>query len=259
MPGNPACGPKNRVWDFFAKTGVLYLATPFVSAALASGKLACGYGNRVDPNCCGEQWDADLGLYYNRARYLNVDSGRFWSQDCYGGRKTDPDSLHKYLYTKANPIGSIDFNGHEALPMIMATCLNVGQLSLIAIPAIKLTMDTTYIVIVVFTITIAAEKAIIKLNTENKSGETAKESAGSGSGEEVRDATEEELEDLMGEDWHENGEKKKWTKEFKDNKEFKKIGSNNPDVRVGKRSGKVYLVNPNDASKQFDTGVILKN
>ncbi|MGH7960104.1 MAG: RHS repeat-associated core domain-containing protein, partial [Opitutaceae bacterium] len=28
---------------------------------------------------CGEQYDGDLGLYYLRARYLNPDSGRFWS------------------------------------------------------------------------------------------------------------------------------------------------------------------------------------
>jgi RHS repeat-associated protein len=29
----------------------------------------------------GEQWDYDLNLYYNRARYLNPDTGRFWSMD----------------------------------------------------------------------------------------------------------------------------------------------------------------------------------
>ena len=27
----------------------------------------------------GEQFDPDLNLYYNRARYLNVSTGRFWS------------------------------------------------------------------------------------------------------------------------------------------------------------------------------------
>jgi RHS repeat-associated protein len=28
---------------------------------------------------CGEQWDADLGMYCLRARYLNPNSGRFWT------------------------------------------------------------------------------------------------------------------------------------------------------------------------------------
>ena len=32
----------------------------------------------------GEQFDANLGFYYNRARYLNVETGRFVSQDSYG-------------------------------------------------------------------------------------------------------------------------------------------------------------------------------
>jgi RHS repeat-associated protein len=50
----------------------------------------------------GEQFDDDLGLYYLRARYLNPDSGRFWSMDSYEGRGRDPLSLHKYLYANAN-------------------------------------------------------------------------------------------------------------------------------------------------------------
>jgi RHS repeat-associated protein len=29
----------------------------------------------------GEQFDPDLGLYYNRARYLDVRQGRFWGMD----------------------------------------------------------------------------------------------------------------------------------------------------------------------------------
>jgi uncharacterized protein RhaS with RHS repeats len=29
----------------------------------------------------GEQFDSDLGLYYNRARYLNVSTVRFWTMD----------------------------------------------------------------------------------------------------------------------------------------------------------------------------------
>jgi len=45
----------------------------------------------------GEQFDPALGLYYNRARYLNTTTDRFWSMDTFEGNSRDPLSLHKYL------------------------------------------------------------------------------------------------------------------------------------------------------------------
>ena len=60
----------------------------------------------------GEQFDPDLGLYYNRARYLNVSTGRFWSMDSFEGNSQAPLSLHKYLYTGNDPIDQIDPSGH---------------------------------------------------------------------------------------------------------------------------------------------------
>lgn len=60
----------------------------------------------------GEQWDGDLGLYYNRARYYAPELGRFWSMDSYEGSQGDPLSLHKYLYASANPVNRIDPSGH---------------------------------------------------------------------------------------------------------------------------------------------------
>ena len=39
----------------------------------------------------GEQFDPDLGLYYNRARYMNTSTGRFWSMD-----KIDGQTLEKF-------------------------------------------------------------------------------------------------------------------------------------------------------------------
>ncbi len=56
----------------------------------------------------GEQFDPDLGLYYNRARYLDVRAGRFWGMDSYEGDNTDPRSLHKYLYVYADPVDNVD-------------------------------------------------------------------------------------------------------------------------------------------------------
>jgi RHS repeat-associated protein len=62
---------------------------------------------------CGQQYDPDLGLYYNRARYLNPNTGRFWSMDSYAGINEDPLSLHKYLYCQGNPINGIDPSGND--------------------------------------------------------------------------------------------------------------------------------------------------
>jgi RHS repeat-associated protein len=61
----------------------------------------------------GEQYDPALGLYYNRARYLNPTTGRFWSMDTLAGNDDDPASLHRYLYARGNPINRIDPSGHQ--------------------------------------------------------------------------------------------------------------------------------------------------
>ncbi len=65
---------------------------------------------------CGERFDQDLGLYYLRARYLNPNSGRFWTMDGFEGTQTDPLSLHKYFYAHANPVNMVDPSGHWSLP-----------------------------------------------------------------------------------------------------------------------------------------------
>ncbi|MGD0733384.1 MAG: DUF2341 domain-containing protein [Terracidiphilus sp.] len=63
----------------------------------------------------GEQFDADLGLYYLRARYYNPNTGRFLSRDPEDGKQTDPASLHKYLYANGDPVNGMDPNGREDL------------------------------------------------------------------------------------------------------------------------------------------------
>jgi RHS repeat-associated protein len=57
--------------------------------------------------------DDNLGLYYNRARYLNPDTGRFWTMDTDEGADEDPLSLRKYLYTADNPINLDDPSGND--------------------------------------------------------------------------------------------------------------------------------------------------
>jgi RHS repeat-associated protein len=63
----------------------------------------------------GEQFDSDLGLYYLRARYYNPATGRFMSRDPEGGKRGDPESLHKYLYADGDPINGIDPLGRMEL------------------------------------------------------------------------------------------------------------------------------------------------
>jgi RHS repeat-associated protein len=78
----------------------------------------------------GEQFDFDLNLYYNRARYLEVNRGRFWTQDAFEGITTEATSLHKYTYSNNDPINKIDPSGHYgqdtlAVAFIVALTLTV--------------------------------------------------------------------------------------------------------------------------------------
>jgi RHS repeat-associated protein len=63
---------------------------------------------------CGEQYDPQLKFYYNRARYLNPDTGRFWTVDTTEGDQEAPLSLHKYLYAQADPVDMTDPSGNAA-------------------------------------------------------------------------------------------------------------------------------------------------
>lgn len=80
---------------------------------------------------CGELWDADLGLYFLRARYLDVQSGRFWTQDSFGGDNLEPLSLHKYLYGHSSPVNNWDPSGHWSVGVIFTTLIVVAAISLI--------------------------------------------------------------------------------------------------------------------------------
>ena len=68
----------------------------------------------------GEQYDPDLHLYYNRARYLNTNTGRFWTMDPFEGSVSDSFSLHKYLYASADPIDRVDPSGLDDLFTVTA-------------------------------------------------------------------------------------------------------------------------------------------
>ena len=61
----------------------------------------------------GEQYDANAGFYYLRARYYNPSVGRFLTMDTFPGMQFEPVSLHKYLYCEGNPIKFYDPTGQE--------------------------------------------------------------------------------------------------------------------------------------------------
>jgi RHS repeat-associated protein len=63
----------------------------------------------------GEQYDANLGLYYLRARYYNPATGRFLGRDPEDGNSKDPSSLHKYLYAGGDPVNWIDPTGRDLI------------------------------------------------------------------------------------------------------------------------------------------------
>ncbi|MGD9723619.1 MAG: RHS repeat-associated core domain-containing protein [Pirellulales bacterium] len=68
-------------------------------------------GERTDPT----------GLQYLRARYYDPTTGRFNRLDPFAGDTQDPLSLHKYLYTHANPAMGVDPSGNSSLAVTIAT------------------------------------------------------------------------------------------------------------------------------------------
>ncbi|MEQ8637592.1 RHS repeat-associated core domain-containing protein [Gimesia maris] len=73
----------------------------------------------------GEQFDVKIGQQYLRARYYDALTGRFNRLDPFTGNLRDPQSLHKYLYTHADPINGIDPSG-ELLGAIGLGGLAIG-------------------------------------------------------------------------------------------------------------------------------------
>jgi RHS repeat-associated protein len=75
----------------------------------------------------GERFDADMGLYYMRARWYNPATGRFMSRDPEEGNPVDPASLHKYLYANGDPVNLADPTGRESAA---EAALPIGAISL---------------------------------------------------------------------------------------------------------------------------------
>jgi RHS repeat-associated protein len=78
----------------------------------------------------GEQFDPDLNLYFNRARYLNTSTGRFWNMDSFEGDRQSPSTLHKYLYAGNDPINKLDPSGHDVIEALGALAVAAVVLSI---------------------------------------------------------------------------------------------------------------------------------
>ncbi|HTJ01007.1 MAG TPA: PKD domain-containing protein [Dongiaceae bacterium] len=85
----------------------------------------------------GEQFDANLGLYNQRARYYDPGLGRFTTMDSYEGSPQDPQSLHKYTYCTGDPVNYHDPSGHQDLAEVMVDVAIVGILVGIAIGSVS--------------------------------------------------------------------------------------------------------------------------
>jgi RHS repeat-associated protein len=77
----------------------------------------------------GEQFDANVGFYYLRARFYEPGSGRFISMDTYEGSIYDPASLHKYNYCQNNPINLVDPSGHQGIGQMVAVAAIISILA----------------------------------------------------------------------------------------------------------------------------------
>ena len=81
----------------------------------AFGSVIASVGNTSnDYLYSGEQRDANLQLYYLRARFLNADRGRFSTTDPLEGDLDAPLSLHRYLYAQADPVDNVDPTGEQS-------------------------------------------------------------------------------------------------------------------------------------------------
>ena len=69
----------------------------------AFGELTSHTGTDTQPYAfTGEPLDLNTGLQYHRARWMDPRVGRFAGMDPFGGRASEPATLHKYLYASVH-------------------------------------------------------------------------------------------------------------------------------------------------------------
>ncbi|MDR0604678.1 MAG: hypothetical protein LBG80_10285, partial [Bacteroidales bacterium] len=103
------------------------------------------YGNAIgfDPSVAlteflysCEQFDSKIGQQYLRARYYNPATGRFNRLDPFFGNINDPLSLHKYLYSHADPVNGVDPSGYSFLSLVGGVLGGIAIRVQMALPTI---------------------------------------------------------------------------------------------------------------------------
>jgi RHS repeat-associated protein len=107
LSGEQRWGCAKRSRKIAVESGVIYDYDAFGNLIHSTGSTPNNY------LFAGEQFDPDLNLYYNRARYLNTSTCRFWNADSNEGDAASPISLHKYAYTGNDPVDRLDPSGHD--------------------------------------------------------------------------------------------------------------------------------------------------
>ncbi len=103
----------------------------------------------------GEQTDQLTGLQYLRARYYNAATGRFNRLDPFAGNFSDPQSLHRYLYTHGDPINGVDPTGLMTLSGMLSSMrigLNLTARVASAVGRVFTTINTIQTVVDVVTL-----------------------------------------------------------------------------------------------------------
>lgn len=124
------------LYDGLGSTKALADATGTITDSYAYdayGEIIASSGSTTNSyKYAGEQYDTDLGMYYNRARYYNQSIGRFSQMDSWQGRNATPITLNKYLYANASPTMYTDPSGYMSLGSVGASMSGFATLSSIS-------------------------------------------------------------------------------------------------------------------------------
>ena len=102
----------------------------------AFGSTVSTIGTDANPyRFAGERLVDSVGLYQNRARWMDTRTGRFVSVDPGEGDDADPLSLHRYLYAGNGPLNGTDPSGFETMSELQVSQLIQSDLATLAAKA----------------------------------------------------------------------------------------------------------------------------
>ncbi|MCP3998702.1 MAG: RHS repeat-associated core domain-containing protein, partial [bacterium] len=104
----------------------------------AFGELLEHTGSSFNPyQFAAEPFDPNVGFSYNRARWMDVASGRSLSIDPLAGVGHDPATLHRYSYSLNDPVNRLDPSGEASLLNISIAAAIVNGLAAAALTAYR--------------------------------------------------------------------------------------------------------------------------